>query len=280
MGDGAACPDQAAEQLGRSAFAQPGHHGSGVGDRGECRRTADATELRPPRRVRRARREHAQPGRSRSSARHCGSLLPARTRGRCSPAQEFRRTDRRPAFPARCCRSAAEPPRSLRTRRGGGGHARSSRCRPARRAIPPGRGGCARTGSRAGEGGSGNSGRSGCPRRPAGRAWFPRRPSKSPSRPGSSCSRRQGWMLSRAWRSCASGRSARTAAAEPGSTRRRPGRHRCSRRLCAAGRRPSTVRAGRVAQNWQRALPSGIRAAARRIRPHPLHSVTTCSSLS
>jgi hypothetical protein len=40
------------------------------------------------------------------------------------------------------------------------------------------------------------------------------------------------------------------------------------------------VRAGRVVQNWQRTLPSGIRAAARRIRPHPLHSVTTCSSLS
>jgi len=211
-------------------------------------------------------REHAQPRRSRSSARHCGSLLPARTRGRCSPAQEFRRTDRRPAFPGRCCRSAAEPLRSLRTRRGGGGHARSSRCRPARRAIPLGRGGCARTGSRAGEGGSGNSGRSGCPRRPAGRAWFPRRPSKSPTRPGSSCIRRQGWMLSRAWQSCASGRircipsrpahpcHSRPSRFRPRDAGRRsawPGRsehtfpcyrgpHRCrrpgQRRSCAAGR--------------------------------------------
>jgi len=38
VGDGVACPGQAAEQLGRSALAQPGHHGGGVRDRGECRK--------------------------------------------------------------------------------------------------------------------------------------------------------------------------------------------------------------------------------------------------
>lgn len=36
MSDGIACPGQAAEQLGRSALAQPGHHGGGVGDGSEC----------------------------------------------------------------------------------------------------------------------------------------------------------------------------------------------------------------------------------------------------
>ncbi len=36
VSDGITCPGQAAEQLGRSALAQPGHHGGGVGDRGEC----------------------------------------------------------------------------------------------------------------------------------------------------------------------------------------------------------------------------------------------------
>lgn len=37
VGDRVACPGQAAEQPGRPALAQPGHHGSGVGDRGERR---------------------------------------------------------------------------------------------------------------------------------------------------------------------------------------------------------------------------------------------------
>jgi hypothetical protein len=189
-------------------------------------------------------REHAQPGRSRSSARRCGSLLPVRTRGRRSPAQEFRRRDRRSVFLHRCCRSAAVPLRILRTRLDGGGHAHSSRCRPVRRAIPPGRGGRARTGSRGGEDGSGNRGRSGCRRRSAGRAGFPRRPSRPPTRLGSSRSTGQGSMLSPAWRSCASARSARMAAAEPGSTRCRPARRRWSRRRCAADRRLSTCEPG------------------------------------
>ena len=127
-------------------------------------------------------REHAQPRRSRSSARRCGSLLPARTRGRCNPAPELRRRDRRPAFPDRRCRSGAVPFCSLRIHQGGGGHAHSSRRRPVRRAIPPGRDGRAHTGSMAGEVGSGSCGRSGCRRRSGGRAWFPRRPSRPPTR--------------------------------------------------------------------------------------------------
>jgi hypothetical protein len=226
-------------------------------------------------------REHAQPRRSRSSARRCGSLLPARTRGRCNPAPELRRRDRRPAFPDRRCRSGAVPFCSLRIHQGGGGHAHSSRRRPVRRAIPPGRDGRARTGSMAGEVGSGSCGRSGCRRRSGGRAWFPRRPSRPPTRLCSSRSTSRERTPSPAWLSCGSARSARIAAVEPGSTRRRRGRHRWSRRRCAAGRRPSTCGPGgwrKIGSGRCRRASGWLPAASGRTRCIPSRPARPCHS--
>jgi hypothetical protein len=153
VGDGVACPSQAAEQPGRPARAEPAHHSGRVGDRAE--RLEQGMQLLGDFPAGTGEQDPGAFGQDAAEAAPgcCGSSLPGRTHGRCSPARQPRHTGRRPAFLARRCRSAAAPPRSLRTRRGGGGHARSSRRRLGRRAIPPGPGGRVRTGSTAGEGG-------------------------------------------------------------------------------------------------------------------------------